>query len=538
MKTSADLLFDHVIGLIEPLTRFDRTSLARTSERITEARGEASVRCQAQFEIDRESKAGKLPSVVRSFPNAAGARQAAEAARRTALAELPARLEAWAVRNRSNDSRLAPGDCFAGPSVWGCQTTCSSCGGAGKKRCHACGGQGRTSCGSCHGRGRARCSSCGGGGNQSCGSCGGMGRQQQAVTRSVWDGYNNRYNTETTYEYRNCATCMGTGRRTCSGCYGSGEVTCWTCSGSGSVGCSTCGSSGSVSCSTCSGTGALHETWRLRCSVSAAYDVQVAHGVAEVAAKLRSLSLADLGRLASVTQLEPHVSAAAVRRRYAFACRISQLVIQAGDQAVSLVGYSGGAHVFDFKNIVGVLLEGDLQTLEQAVQRSEAISLQPQPILIDAVNACLQSEANVHLGENGEAKQRLLADGGLGADYAARLTAALRTAFRRLYFGEVVLGAAIAALVPAVTGAAAFLFGLIAAYGPATLLAPPLLGAALFAGFELIARRRLAGLFGGVFEQRRIDAMLRGQKVLRRWRLATAAVAAVFYFAAMWSVTL
>jgi|GEM_PF-6950924 len=533
MKTSADLLYEHVIRLVEPLTRFDRSSLVRETERISEAQGQASWWFFPTFNVEKSEGSGALPSGVRSFPNAGAAQEAASAARDAAKRMLEGRLESWARENADDESALTASDCFDGPYDFGAQASCGSCSGRGKNRCGSCGGQGRNRCSTCGGSGSTNCRNCGGSGNQRCGTCGGMGRQQHYATKAVWDGYSNRWVTKSETEYRNCSMCMGRGTQTCFSCSGSRTVRCWGCGASGWVNCGSCGASGEVTCSPCGGTGVRHQRWRLSCAVSNRLEVKLQHDSSEAVAKLQSLSLDGLRDIAIVRQVEPKVFDDVVGRRYALNCRVTQMVIEAGDRPVTLVAYGGGARIFDFKNIVGVLLEEDLAGLEQAVENSSAISLRPQAPLVEAVQQCLLSEANAQLGEGGESAKRLQAMGGLSADYAERLTRALRKALRRLYFGEIVLGSVIAAVLPAVSLLASVRLGVVTDYGMKPVILSLLGGAAAFGLMEFMARKKLGELFGEVFGKDKVVGLLKAQYVLKRWRIGTAVAASFLILLAM-----
>ena len=525
MKTTGDLLHEQVIRLIEPLTRFDRSSLVRAAEQTSVAEGTASWWYFVHLEVEGKSGGGSLPSGVRAHSSAGAARQAAEAAKSSAHAALEARLQRWSEENADDDSGLSASDCLDGSLDFGHAHSCGDCNGAGKNRCRACGGQGRSQCTGCGGRGSSTCGACSGSGTDRCGACGGMGSKQEYVTKAVWDGYNNRYVSQSQTETRNCAMCMGSGRRTCSGCNGSRTKTCYSCGGQGQVNCGPCSATGSVSCSSCAATGTKHQRWRLSCRITNRFEVKLQHANAEVMARLSSSSLDGLRRVAIVRQVEPKVFDDVVGRKYTFTCHICEMVIEAGEKGVTLAGYGGSATVYNFKNIVGLLLEGDLAALQQALERTSKFSLRPQAPLVDALRECLLSEANAQLGEGGEEAQRLKSMGGLSEDYATRLTEALRKAFRRLYFGEIALGAIIAALIPVLSGMTAIRLGFTTGRSLTAVVLPWVAGVAVYALMEFMARKRINDGFGEVFGKKRIDAILRGQKVLKRWRIATALMA-------------
>ncbi|MCB1019785.1 MAG: hypothetical protein H6509_14130 [Bryobacterales bacterium] len=532
MKSPADLLYEQVIQLIEPLTRFDRTSLKRESDHETQAGGEASRWYSPSFNVAPHSGGGQLPSGIQSFPSAGSAEQAASSARAAATKALPDRLRKWAERHAGDDSALTAGDCYDGSVTYGAQARCHSCGGQGKTTCGNCSGQGRTICSMCSGRGQTSCSGCGGSGQQRCGSCGGAGRMQRYVTKTVWDGYANRYHSHSETVMENCNMCGSSGRRQCGQCYGRGKQNCHSCANSGKVTCNRCGGSGSVSCSTCGASGWTHKTYKLGCSVQSRFEVDARHARPEVVARLKAFSLEHLSSLGPVEQQEPDVRANALRRRYRFTCRITELTLDTQGSAIQLVGFGERAYVFDFKNIVGVLLEQDLQTLETTVQQAPTFGVGPDEELVDAIRQCLESEANQQLGEGGPAAEKLKTTGTLSEDYAGRLTAGLRSGFRKLYLGESGLGAALAATLPAAALAAIALAGWRGkTSGPfwIALLASFL----LYTGAEIFARSRVNRLFRAHMESKRMRSLLRGLGVMKKVRLTTAAVSLLLLLAAL-----
>ncbi len=533
METPADLLLQRVIALVEPLTRFDRSSLSRGPERSHAVEGNATWNFVPEFHIERVEGAGGLPGGVNTFSAPGQAEGAAQTARGTAQARLPQKLGGWADAAGSDNSALRASDCFDGPQTFGAGIPCASCSGQGRTRCVGCGGRGRSRCLSCSGSRKANCRKCGGSGTEACGTCGGMGRQTQYVTKQVWDGFNNRYVSQSATETTNCSACLGRGTRTCFTCSGARTVTCWGCGGAGDVHCGQCGASGYVNCSSCGATGTRHRYWKVWCSVSSTFGTNVADENPEIVSRLRSCSLDQLRGIATVRQGETSASSTSARRNYSFSCQVCEMIIEVGEnRAVRLVGYGDDAKVFDYKNIVEVLLEEDLKRLEQAVKQSSRISVRPERALVEAVQLCLLSEANAQIGEGPDGAQRLKALGGLTDDYAQRITGALRTAFRRLYFGHIAQGAALAIFVPSLLFLGFHLVGWTTKYLVEALSIPLLAGAGVYVAAELIARNGMKKLFGG----NRIEALLRGQKITRRWRVITAGGAIALFLAAVSSV--
>ncbi|MEZ5392973.1 MAG: hypothetical protein R2724_08890 [Bryobacterales bacterium] len=369
-------------------------------------------------------------------------------------------------------------------------------------------------------------------GQQRCGSCGGAGRMQRYVTKTVWDGYANRYHSHSETVMENCNMCGSSGQRQCGQCYGRGKQNCYSCANSGKVTCSRCGGSGSVSCSTCGASGWTHKTYKLGCSVQSRFEVEARHAQPEVVGRLKTFSLEQLASIGTLEQRPPEVRENALRRRYAFSCRITEMVLDTEGTAIRLDGFGDRAYVFDFKNIVGVLLEQDLQTLETTVQQAPTFGVGPDEELVDAIRQCLESEANQQLGEGGAAAEKLKSTGTLSQDYAARLTTALRAGFRKLYLGEIGLGAAIAATLPAVALSAIALAGWRAASLLPFVIAM-LASVLLYVGAEVFARSRVNRLFHAHMESKRMRSLLRGLGVMKKVRLTTAIVSLVLLLAAL-----
>ena len=533
MKTVADLLHEQVVKLIEPLTRFDRTSLNRGAEQTRVVKGEASWWYFAELQVVHEDEAGELPVGTYLYEQPHLAKQAAEKALESAKAAVSERIMAWTKQHVRSDAGPPSGVCYDGPKEYGSEAKCSACGGKRQVSCDGCGASGRVRCSTCSGRGRASCRGCGGRGTTGCGQCGASGRRSVYRTEAYYDNFTKQWSTRGVHDWENCNSCGGRGNFTCSDCGGGGSVSCWTCNASGNVTCRTCGGSGEVDCKRCEATGWRHQLWRVFCHVRDMFEVNVEDPNPEVKQRLETLIHGALEEVAVVNQIQPYVNSHSLRRRYEVACHVCELDIEASAQTVHLVSYGGSAKVYNFKNVVEALLEGDLAELEQAVKDSSAISFAPQPALVEAARQCLFSEANAMLGQGGEALRRVQSLGGLSESYAARLTKALQTALRRLYFGEMALGATIAAVLPAIVYMAAAAIGWSTTYGAAVLAGAPTLGAAAFAVMEHIARRRLGAAFGEIFGKEKIDAMLVGQNVIKRWRVGTAAVATVLFIAAV-----
>jgi hypothetical protein len=534
-----DLIFDQVIARIEPITRFDRNSLARLGSQERSAQGSARWRTDIAIHTQGHTGAGALAGKVVQVSGASAltteVRQAVDAAR----AAIPGRIERWLGQFGMSSQELKADDCYDGPVTFGYQYQCGNCGGHGENQCTRCFGQGNYICSGCQGDGQNRCFTCGGNGSRSCGSCGGRGSTTVQQSRQVYNSATNSYSTEYYTENQTCWGCSGKGSQTCMACGGNGQVTCSTCFGSGKERCGSCSGSGTITCSTCSGTGVRNETQTVSCAVTQRWQVVIEDPNDEVNARLRGLSLAQFAELGQVSVDQPDRGQDYLERRYRFLVDIAELTVGVAEREVELTGFGKEATVYDFKNIAGLLLQSDLAQLQGQVAKEPTFAMQRSPALKEAVKQCLDSEANAIVGQaqsNDPRALKALVDkqfaGALSVEYAKAASTALRTALDRLFFPAMLFPAASVALVPAVL----FLLGQLTDWGvfnrTTSAAAAVATGVIVWVIVEREIRKEFTRAFGEV-HAKLVDRLLGKRGVVGRWRVAVGVAGLVLlYFVA------
>ncbi|MEZ5366984.1 MAG: hypothetical protein R2748_32770 [Bryobacterales bacterium] len=369
-------------------------------------------------------------------------------------------------------------------------------------------------------------------GQQRCGSCGSAGRMQRYVTKTVWDSYANRLPQHSETVMENCNMCGSSGRAPVRAVLRTGQAKLLPAAPTAAKSPAAAAAALGQSLVPPAGHPAGPTDLQARLQRAVALRVEARHAQPEVVGRLKTFSLEQLASIGTLEQRPPEVRENALRRRYAFSCRITEMVLDTEGTAIRLDGFGDRCPTCSTSRTLSACSKRDLQTLETTVQQAPTFGVGPDENTVDAIRQCLESEANQQLGEGGAAAEKLKSTGTLSQDYAARLTTALRAGFRKLYLGEIGLGAAIAATLPAVALSAIALAG-----WRATSLRPfviaMLASVLLYVGAEVFARSRVNRLFHAHMESKRMRSLLRGLGVLKQVRLTTAIVSLVLLLAAL-----
>ena len=433
-------LLKHLADVVEPLTRFDASaleSLGVVSETIPFT---ARLRFQVAFRIQREAKAGALPGHIPDLLHPDTLTQHLQTAHRNAYALLPQKLRNWQQRFANDpDAQPAEPDCLADDALSGYEGGCIPCSETGQVICRRCDGQTQHLCDPCEGRGKQPCRSCGAQGVVICTACNGRGSWTEERTRNYTTGTHGdqEWHTEIETVLVTCGSCSGTGRRACPYCY-NGEVVCENCKGRKYVPCETCGATGAVSCGNCRGTGRLHVLSFLRCEITPSFSVEAYTPRLEVQQRLASLQ--SLGQLRALAPLSPYAAQYGdddMERVYSDEMEVTILSLRTAGVSLSILGYGVNARIFDYKNIVGHLLQADLEALETALQTAARQPLRARFHLEPALTHFLASPANAQLGRQAFQSQTSPASlsfpAAVSPDYADRAVAALGESSARVY---------------------------------------------------------------------------------------------------------
>lgn len=432
-------LTQRLFDLVEPNTRFDRSSLAILGQgtRSVDVRG--TQRYEVSFGSSSASGKGRLGAGYVDVGNQSGLLRHVEASLTRNRGRLPARLNAWLDSQRALPGEpLVAGACFDGPASAGYDYHCEPCRGAGKLSCTRCNGSGNTTCSGCNGSGEVNCSRCNGTAALSCSTCGGRGQVSEQVAVHRVNTADNREWTEYETVWKTCWSCGGRGNSPCS--CGNGRQTCHQCS-NGRVTCSSCGGSGSTTCTSCDGTGFQHATASITCRVQQSLALRA--GIDEPEPKRVLESIRTLEELCALTTAEvvvANVGAGEVARTIRAPTWLTNIRVRASEQEIELLGYGDDAIVYDFKNVVGTLLIHDLHALEGALAAAPRLALRESAGLDAAIAEFLRSEVNAAIGNvTGAKKERLeqLASGQLkgavSSDYVVRAAKAIRASVLRTY---------------------------------------------------------------------------------------------------------
>jgi hypothetical protein len=181
---------------------------------------------------------------------------------------------------------------------------------------------------------------------------------------------------------------------------------------------------------------------------------------------------------------------------------VTTLTLTAAGTPFQILGYGEPPRVFDYKNVVGRLLESDLAALEEATRRTPRYPPWSSPRLDAALADFLASEANRRIGgrlnEPPDALNRYAAETlrqAVSPDSAGRAVLVLRGAVERVHRTGMPLAVPALLLLPTALLVPAVLRGIIR-FGPGPALAVGLAtyGAARF--LEWLARWRVRRRFG------------------------------------------
>lgn len=533
MTSTSSLIFDQVVALIEPLTRFDRSAvqLHEESEETLDCTGIWASSIDISSSVSDGS--GKLPSGVRDAGSQSGMERAINetiCAERSSVAQ---RIQDWCDRQAQSSPSahkpLTSGDCISDITRIGHAWKCSLCKGSGKTACAHCSGKGKVSCPYCNGQGRTQCSQCQGKGKTTCPRCSGQrGHSRQVEKR----GYNSvTQQSIPIYEtvWEPCSACQY-GDPACESCHGGGTVSC-SCNGAGTITCDHCHGAGEQTCKSCEGSGTLHRIAETACQVTNNFTIQSSEFDEEAHRTMAGWDFTLFCQLADVTSKAPTLTASQLSRAYPATLSRTQARLECAGQDLLLSGYGHQARVFDFKGIVGHLLAKDLDQLHTSLNLPWGfLPFRNQGTLHTALASMLQSELNQQL-TNPQQRAALVANGTVTEEHAASTVNCLHKAMSRLY-GSVAIVGLVALFVIAYYTLHKLLWSGYMLPGNRTTAAAIFL--AVVAVIAIVAELLSHYFFlkgfsnsGNSESRQAAHRLLGGAGTLRRWRVATAVTTVV-----------
>lgn len=363
-----------VLARVRKLTRFDAGSLELISHETVPGTVAATRNADVRFAIDKVRVAGALPADVRAVSGIAQIEANLQDQRAACEAAVDGRLEGWRAANADPAATPESARFLQGCAAVGYSQGCGSCEGRGKNSCSNCGARGQLTCSGCNGRGQLTCFSCSGHGNVRCHACGGSGVQVGG--------------------HHSCIGCNGRGTNMCLSCAGQRWVNCNRCGGSREERCGNCQGSGAVRCAPCNATGTISVIGRISCTVSASDTVRFTCDDQALLGLLR--------RFTTVASAGQHARLAIDSSEVEDACIVSTISgrffgdrfrVRVGSDALDLYGMRYSGTVLDYRNIIGRLLEADLNQLDTAAAARFRPALAPAPQLVAALGNVLESEA-------------------------------------------------------------------------------------------------------------------------------------------------
>lgn len=531
---------------VESVTRFGSDSVRdEVPETFTRMHGVLTRVHEVTIGIETAELSGQLRGDATPLPSyehmAAGLKKLRDEAR----AALAARLDHWAALDTVEYRRLLPANGLLRGfgKLLGYEFVCGACAGYGRLSCSACSGNGNQPCHGCGARGKISCYSCHGTRRKDCAHCQGRGSKIEHYSTQTWDPVRNAYSTENKTRLVNCYGCSG-GKVECTVCDYAGKISCGACAGRGHNDCVTCSATGKVNCGRCAATGWCHCVGHLTCSVQGGESLALEHPDSEAKELVRlhidTAHLPDYGALDSVAHRR--LDGSSVRSDYRLHIDVASAHLLAGGQTFAVLAFGRTLQVFDFRNVAGHLLLGDLERLEQAVREASRWKRTHEDDLLDTTGLFVESELNLVIAEAAsqasgleETNRAVQArfQGLVDADYVNRASAAFHSAVGKLFAAQM--------FEPGL-----YCIGLVVLAACAMVYArwpvgwPPAWtalggGALVWAAVEIRVRRQLRRRFPADIGQR-MTAQIDKSRFSWRVRTLAMAVATALTFGALWGV--
>lgn len=532
MGSPARLILSQAIDLIEPLTRFDRSSVTLRDEAVRTIACTGVWTSSVSYSSNVSDGKGELPPGILNAGSQADMEREIQRLISHEQSLLAERMETWCndqiAMKPAGHEPLALKNCFSGTQKVGYHWQCSTCSGKGNTTCTFCNGNRLVTCTNCHGAGWNRCNSCQGEGQLTCTYCKGQRGIYRQVEHDVFNPATNQNSKRYENVWEHCMQCQG-GKVPCHTCSSSGKMYCVLCSRTGKINCNPCLGRGYVTCKRCDGKGALHRIAVTSCKIANTFNLRTDDADSEVKQTTAAWDFPTFTALAAVSSFSPQLSSASLSRTYPATLLVTQVKIQCANQDFVLLGYGDPARVFDFKGIVAHLLSGDLQNLQSALAQPGAfVPFRNQSVLSSALSVMLQSEVNQQLCD-AQQRQSLVANGIVTQSHADTTASNLRKAIGRLYSGPALAGLATLSLVVLLTLTLLYrLHYMIPQNRPTAVIVFLAVLAIAAVAAELLARAfalRQFALSGNAAQKHAAGRLLQSAGTIVRWRIAAAAAA-------------
>lgn len=432
-SASQGKIFSKVANYIEDATRFDGSDVSAAAPEIeTDGFVNFHLVQQANITVNKKTTIGRLPGHADDKFNTNAVDTELRKRLANTNAQLPDAISRWAAQDDGSYLRFVPTHIVKLPKSVGHEWQCDTCGGVGQVRCVQC-YSGRVQCYGCHGRRDVNCHSCGGNGKRNCTSCHGSG--------SISQYYNNQT------QFVSCQACYGTGRSNCYTCNSSGRVQCNTCFGRGDLQCPTCAGTTRVTCSPCSGMGWFNECGHFDIEIERHKNNHETQAIDQPCADLMAqIDIADLPKYGQQVHCSHDVKGFSIRTSYTFQIPHQKAELLAAKERFTIYGFGTQAKVFDYQNIAGHMLQGDLKALRRSLFSGKKSQFSWHANVLDALGDFTRSELNMVIAEeltgakpSADLHQAVEArfSGMVSSDYIASASHLFKSAISQLYRAKV-----------------------------------------------------------------------------------------------------
>jgi len=210
------------------------------------------------------------------------------------------------------------------------------------------------------------------------------------------------------------------------------------------VTCPHCHGAGTEVCQTCSGLGKTHSIASVSCTLKETFDVAV-RAEAEIARAMKARGgIEQVLELATSHHATAEASNDTLTRDTQAMTPVTSVAISVGDTRALIRGFGTGQEVLHYRNLAGLLLQGDMAQLESTLAGTKAFPPKANEALHAALGNVLASEANAQIAlskpKAPEADADLEFRGALTGDYVKRAGSALRKALSRVYWAGIARG--------------------------------------------------------------------------------------------------
>lgn len=283
------------------------------------------------------------------------------------------------------------------PKLFFRDLVCTNCNGNKTLKCSTCSGGGKVQCYSCYGSRRQNCSNCSGMKRQRCISCSGYGYKERIELKPVWNPTISNTETVSVTERDTCYSCSGSGETVCMSCDSLGKVSCTTCSGMGDLSCSKCSGIGHEDCNKCIASGFQHELGMVDVQFTQAEQYFFDSSDPKLLSLISTVSTQKITHHFDLASVSYQEAPFALITHHQLTLPVSTLNFSVENQEFTVYGFGPQNQVYDYDNVVGCILENDLEDLESKASQASSFLYSRSRDFAKSMSQFFDSEVNASL---------------------------------------------------------------------------------------------------------------------------------------------